>query len=217
MNQIEFLNTFFNNKLAEINTCLPAKIISYDYKNKKASVKPSINVVYNDGEVLEMPIINNVPVLHPSTSKAKIIFPVSVGDSVVLIFAQRSLEEWLKNGNNSTPDDPRMFDLTDAIAILGLDPFSSSIDVNSSDELVIDCNQSRITMKPSSVVDIKATTINIDSTNVSITGKLTAQNIEANSNMKSSTATIGGKNFASHIHSGVTSGSSTSGGVVWVV
>lgn len=211
MNNIEFLNTFFENKISELNISLPATIVSYDFKTKKASVQPLLSVKYNDGEIIDMPIINNVPVVHPSTFKASIILPVSVGDFVHLIFCQKSLEEWLKNGKKVAPDDPRQFDLSDAIAYLGLSPFSNSNPATSADDLLIQCNNSSITMKPSSVVDIKATTINIQADNVNVSGKLSAQNIEASSNLKGATATIGSKDFATHTHGGVVSGPSITG------
>ena len=211
MNNLDFLNTFVNNKLSEVNTCMPAKIVSYDYRTRKAKVKPSLNIQYNDDEIIEMPEISNVPVVHPSTSKASITLPISVGDNVWLIFSQRSLEEWLKNGNSTTPDDPRQFDLTDAIAFLGANPFSTTCKAESADDLLIECNNSSITMKPSSVIDIKATTINIQASNVNVSGKLSAQNIEASSNLKGATATIGSKDFAAHTHGGVMSGASITG------
>jgi hypothetical protein len=211
INQLEFLNTLINNRLADLNTCIPAKIISYDFKTKKAVVQPAINLEYNDGEVIEMPKISNVPVMHPSTSKASIIFPISIGDNVTLIFSQKSLENWLKDGEISTTDDPRQFDLTDAIAMIGISPFSEEVVAESKDDLVISCNDSKITMKPSSLVKIKATTLEIESTNVNVSGKLTANNIEATSQIKSATASIGGKDFATHTHGGVMSGASMTG------
>lgn len=41
---------------------------------------------------------------------------MKAGDGVLLVFSQRSIENWL-DGSKGSPDDPRMFDLSDAFAI----------------------------------------------------------------------------------------------------
>ena len=154
MNIVELLNTFLANKLAEVNICLPAKIVSYEYKTRKASVQPLLNQKYNDGEEVSLPVIHNVPVMHPSAGGASIIFPVDVGDTVQLTFSQSSLEEWLQNGKQVTPDDPRQNDLTDAIAQLGLKPFSEEVVAESADDMVINYDGSKITLKPENKVRV---------------------------------------------------------------
>lgn len=220
MNISELLNVIIANKLADVNICIPAKIVSYQFKTRKASVQPLINQKYNDDEELVLPVIHNVPVMHPCSGGASIIMPVDVGDIVQLTFSQSSLEEWLQNGEQVTPDDPRQNDLTDAIAQLGLRPFSQEVVATSADDLVIDYDGSTITMHPEGVVDIDAAeinmtspTVNIDATDVNVTGKLTAANVEATSEVKGATANIGGKDFATHTHSGVTVGGGITGAV----
>lgn len=221
MNTLEFINTVIDNKLANFNFCLPAEIVEYEFKTRKAKVKPLLNVKYNDGEVVEMPIIHNVPVLQPSSGGASVIFPVKIGDKVLLVFSQRSLEEFLKDGKQATPDDPRQFDLTDAVAHIGMKPFSEQVPSNSPDDFVMDYDGSTLTLHPEGIVDIDAQevnmtspTVNINSTNVNVSGKLTAGNIETAGEMKSATAVIGGKPFATHTHSGVTTGAGNTGAVV---
>ena len=228
MNINELLNVIIANKIADMHICMPAKIVVYDFKTRKATVQPALNQKYNDGEVVELPVIHNVPVIHPAAGGASITLPVKKDDPVLLVFSERSLEEWLQNGNQNTPDDPRQNDLTDAVAHLGLQPFSVESPVESADDLLIDYDGSQIVMHPAGVVDISADEINMDSTtvnvtaptitldatNVNVSGKLTAANLEATSEMKSATAVVGGKNFATHIHSGVTVGAGNTGAVV---
>src|SRR5690606_8963428 len=66
--------------LANVHTCLPAQIISYDYQKQKAQVKPVISKRWTDGNFSEMPIINGVPVIFPSSGGASLTFPVKEGD-----------------------------------------------------------------------------------------------------------------------------------------
>lgn len=218
MTNYELIKSIISNELANLNFCLPAKIVTYDFKTRKATVQPSLNQKFTDDESLPFPQIHNVPVVHPAAGGASITFPVKKDDTVLLMFSDKSLEEWLKDGKQVTPDDPRQNDLTDAIAFIGFKPFSEQVPAVSADDFVIDYDGSTITIHPAGVVDIDAAevnmtspTVNIDATNVNVTGKITAGNIETAGEMKSGTAVIGGKAFATHTHGGVTPGVGTTG------
>ena len=220
MNITELLNIIVSNKIAEMHICMPAKIITYDFATRKASVQPSLNQKFSDDEVLVFPIIHNVPVMQPASGGASVNFPVKPDDNVLLIFSERSLEQWLQDGKQSTPDDPRQNNLTDAVAHIGLNPFNVPSAAENNDDLLIAYDGSKIRFKPDGVVeaeaseiDLIADNVNITATNVTVTGKLTAANLEATSEMKSATALIGGKDFATHTHGGVTPG----GGITGVV
>ena len=130
------LRQYIKSELAEVNTCLPAEIVSFDAKKKKASVQPLINRKYSDGTELQLPVINNVPVQMPSGGGAILSFPVKKGDSCMLVFSQRSLDKWLANGGIVTPDESRKHDLNDAIAIMGLDDFTGDYETDENDVLL---------------------------------------------------------------------------------
>lgn len=227
MDITELLNIIISNKIAEMHICMPAKVISYDFATRKASVQPSLNQKYSDDEILVLPVIHNVPVMQPASGGASVNFPVKPDDNVLLIFSERSLEQWLQDGKQSTPDDPRQNNLTDAVAHIGLNPFNVPSAAENNDDLLIAYDGSKIRFKPSGVVEAEASQIdliadnvnitspdvNIDATNVTVTGKLTAANLEATSQMKSATALIGNKDFATHTHSGVTVGGGITGAV----
>jgi len=121
----EAIRTAVSSLMSEVNICLPGKIIKViDYQKRKITVQPQIKKVFLDGEELEPPIIENVPLHYTGTSKAILHFPIEVGDPVIMIFSQRSLDNWLTSGKMSTPGHRRFFDLSDAIAIPGLMPFN---------------------------------------------------------------------------------------------
>ena len=137
LNTADLLNKAMDNKLAGIHTCLPGKIEKYDPATCKADVKPLLRKRWFGGTALSMPVIANVPVVFPRAGSAALTFPISVGDGVLLIFAERSLDKWLSDGGEVTPDDPRKFDLSDAIAIPGLYPFSESNPDTAGEKLVL--------------------------------------------------------------------------------
>lgn len=224
ISEIELLNTIISNKLADMNICMPAKIIGYDHTKRKAKVQPALNQRYNDGEVVKLPIIFNVPVIHPSSGGASIIFPVAIGDDVLLVFSQRSLEEWLQNGEQVTPDDPRQNDLTDAIAFLGLNPFNKISFAENNEDLLISYSGSKIRFKNSGshLLQIEAENIEIvgakeiklnSTTEVKLVSsteiKIEAPEIRLNGDVK-----INNQSYNTHIHSGVTSGPSNTGPII---
>lgn len=125
-----------------IHTALPGIIKSFDPATNKATIQPALNKNYASG-VIAMPIIQNVPILFPKN----IFFPISEGDYVLLIFSERSLDLWLSVGGQVTPDDPRKFDLSDAIAIPGLQPFTGNFSENNGNDYIISYAGSVIRIK----------------------------------------------------------------------
>ncbi len=121
----------------EMRVCLPAKVLSYDHKTQKAKVQPQMRRQYRDGATDEMPPVYEVPVAHPRAGSAIVHMPIKVGDNVMLVFADRSMDKWLVNGETLTPDDERQHHLTDAIAYPGLYPFSDSENVANPDDLIL--------------------------------------------------------------------------------
>lgn len=111
-------------EIRKIHTCLPAEVENYDNKTRKASVKPAIKPII-EGEEIELPLISSIPVVFPSTNKATMSFPLEKGDPVLLLFSERSLENWLNVKGKAKEKDTRQFALSDAIAIPGLWDFKS--------------------------------------------------------------------------------------------
>ena len=134
------LSAFFDNVLSRIHTAMPARIEKYDYSTQKAEVKPYISRKYPDNTVLELPVIVNVPVVFLRSGGASLNFPVSQGDNCLLICCERSIDKWLSAGDVSDPTDLRRFDLSDAVAILGLNPFSVASEAPNNDDVQLKYN-----------------------------------------------------------------------------
>jgi hypothetical protein len=91
-----------------------------------AEVQPLIQEKYADGQILSRPRIPNVPVVMPSTASAGLTLPIGIGDPVMLLFSQRSMDRWLAQGGEQEASDIRMHALSDAIAVPGLFAFNVS-------------------------------------------------------------------------------------------
>lgn len=136
--------------LCNVHTSLPGIVKSYDASSNKATIQPALNKNYTSGSQ-PMPVLENVPIMFPNN----VVFPVNNGDYVLLVFVERSIDLWLSVGGQVTPTDPRKFDLSDAIAIPGLMPFTQTYPNNNNQDYVISFGGSTITIKPNGDVIIK--------------------------------------------------------------
>lgn len=123
---------------------IPGTIESYDATLKKASVKPSIKFKVNN-DLLSYPVIENVPVIFPTTKNFRFVFPLEQGDGCLIIFSERSLERWLSsNGEEVEPGDNRKNSLPDAICIPGLFPFGDPGKEGDSVDVIIESDNTNI-------------------------------------------------------------------------
>lgn len=171
-NLTALLNQAIRNRMAELQTAMPAQIISYDFKTQKAAVQPTINRRYADGRVEPYPVINNVPVIFPRSGGASMTFPVTRGDTVLLVFSSRSIDTWTSRGGKVDQDDRRMHDINDAIAIPGLIPFSAGSKAKNNSDVLLTYAGSEVTLKQDGKAEIKSAHVTIDSPETYMTGDL---------------------------------------------
>lgn len=107
-------------RLSEVHVAMPGEIVSYDDATGLASVRPSLQRRYLETDKLvDLPVINNVPIMHPRGGGALIKFAMIKGDPVTLIFSERSLDRWITTGGKVDPQDTRKHALSDAFAYPG--------------------------------------------------------------------------------------------------
>ena len=142
-------------QLYDVHTALPGQIVSYDHTKQKAAVQPCLKKSYLDGTVQEMPVLNNVPVIFPRAGAASLTFPVMPGDTCLLLFIERSTDLWKSVGGMVTPDDRRKFDLSDAVAMMGLMPFSENSLSENNEDVLLTFKDSNIRIKASGDIQIE--------------------------------------------------------------
>ena len=201
-----------------MNTCLPGTVTSYDAGSQRATVQPAVRMRQPDGREEELPVLNSVPVIWPRSGGASMTFPVKAGDGCLILFNQRSTDEYKNNGKTNTPQDPRMFDMSDAVAIMGFVSFGSG--GGADDAIEIKLGGSTIKVKEDGVeittdkVDITAPTTTFTG-NVQVSGNLgVTGNMESEGplNISGPSVTHNGVNIgASHVHSGVQTGGGNTG------
>jgi hypothetical protein len=127
----EVLGRALDARLEDLHVAMPAKVVRYDAAAQQVDVQPLVKGTYLDEQgnrVAEsMPVVPCVPVLFPGAGGFRVTFPVTVGDTVLLVFSETSLDTWLQHGDEVDPADERRHHLSDAIAIPGLRDFAHAL------------------------------------------------------------------------------------------
>ncbi len=135
-------------------TALPGRVQSFDGSKQAADIEPLVHDTWEaeDGtsQTGSLPVIPSVPVCFPGSGGWRVTFPVSKGDTGLLVFCSRSIDRWLSEGGSVDPQDDRTHDLSDAVFIPGLTYFGHPIDPFKNDRLTIGkVGGTQIHLKPS--------------------------------------------------------------------
>lgn len=118
---VEGVQAVVQGERADQRTCIPATVQSYDIATQRATVQAGVQLQLLDGTTISEPVFADVPVMWPSAGGYSIHAPLAAGDEVLVVFAERSIDEWLAAGGyNRVANDVRRFNAQDAIAIPGL-------------------------------------------------------------------------------------------------
>lgn len=108
------------NYMKDVHTALPGKIISFDPVKQSAEVQLLISRGFSNKEIHPLPVLINVRVWFPRAGGFNITFPVAPNDECLVLFAERSLDRWIKESEVQPPLDMRMHSLSDAICLVGM-------------------------------------------------------------------------------------------------
>lgn len=114
-----------------INTCYPARIVSFDPETQTAVIKLVLERFFSDLDANYAAIaakdLIDVPCHFPRGGEHSITMPVKEGDDCLAFFAQRGITHWLYEGleetggllNRPSPQHKRRHSKSDAIALIG--------------------------------------------------------------------------------------------------
>lgn len=211
-----------NDKLSrEIRCAIPAQVVSFDPTKQTITAQPLIRdriINRQNGELafIALPTLSDIPVSFPQAGNFVLTMPIQAGDEVLLIFSDMNIDSWWENGGLQNWNDRRRHDLSDAIAVVGLNSVPNVIPSIASngtelrtkdgltklkiteDDILLDHEGKQIEITDS-LIRLKISDTNkieISSSGIAITGTLT----------------INGKNFTLHTHA-VTTAPGNTGGV----
>ena len=124
----EFIKQTINARVAELHTSMPGIVVSYDRAKRKADVQPCLQRKFADGAKENLPILRNVPVIFPQSKKCSIVWDLEKDDHVLLVFNERSIDNFVTRGGIVDPDDTRKHSLSDAVAYPGFWPDGNAVE-----------------------------------------------------------------------------------------
>jgi len=120
---LEVSHTEHDGRQAQIHTSMPGKIVSYDAAKMTATVQPCLQGFRTMMDGSRQPVtispIQDVPVHFPGGGGHIFTFPVKGGDECLIVFSERSIDNWHQHGGVQQPSDWRMHDINDAFVMVG--------------------------------------------------------------------------------------------------
>lgn len=203
----------FAGSQAGIWTAMPGIVQSVDWDEMTASVQPAIQGTATDenGVVTahNLPLLIHVPIIFPQAGGFALTLPLAAGDEVLIVWANRCIDAWWQQGGIQLPIEARMHDISDGFCIPGPCSKPNAIPSVSSTnaQLRTKDGTASIEITPGGAVNITAPggfTVNGNGTvngNLNVTGNLTGGTVKE-----------GLIELGTHKHTGVTTGTGTSGG-----
>lgn len=120
----QLLSTHSDTVLSNMRVALPGVLETFDESQQTASIYPAIKqeIEQLNGIIKKqtLPLIENVPVIFPRSGEYAITFPLNKGDTGLLVFSDRCIDNFVIEGNIQNQAIKRMHDLSDAMFIPGL-------------------------------------------------------------------------------------------------
>jgi hypothetical protein len=189
--QAEVINDLMRKISDSMRVAMPASIESYDFKTQKADIKIDMQELYQNGTSLDYPVLSGVPVIFPRCGGASITMPISRGDTCLVMFLDRDSTAWLLGGKNLKPKSMRSHHLSDAVAIMGLSPFTNKSPSKNNTDMLISFDGSFVALKPKGNIDIfSAKEINVKTENVIINCKTALIKSEETASVECKSASV---------------------------
>jgi hypothetical protein len=215
----------FNKLLQRTDGMLPARVVSYNRQQNRATVQPLISIISTSGQRIGRAPIAAVPVLALGGGNFFVNFPLGPGDDGWIEASDRDISLYLQSAQMSPPNDSRIHSfehgrfVPDVFDKFSFTPDAGAMVISSLDgstRLVMSAG--KITLIASDI-EIQSTTLNITNSGV-MTINTGTYNQNTTSGAGSTTTgkttlpdntTIGGTAWRGHNHHENGAGSNTNG------
>lgn len=111
-------------QIGEIQSFDPATQLA----NIKVAMKQVKDVMEDGSRILqEYPLLMECPVFFLFGGPDFMSMPIQPGDSCIILFNDREIDQWLNHGADQYPISIRFHDISDAIALVGIRPLTNSV------------------------------------------------------------------------------------------
>ena len=208
--RFETIQTHLDGRQAQIHTSMPGQIVSFNAAKMTATVKPAIQAINTQNDGTRVPVtiaaITDGPVHFPAGGGFTLTFPVKAGDECLIVFNERSIDNWHQHGGQQAPSDHRMHDINDCVVHVGLrsqaNPLTgvSTTGVQLRNETgtdYIQLDSTGITLKTNGVINLQAFGINVSNTAGGIGTMVINANIGTAGTLQNNSVNVG----STHTHS----------------
>lgn len=134
---LSFFDGILSETMEEINSCTIGKIEKFDPVTMKANVVPLVKKKNKDGTTEDISLLIEVPVSFLKAGPFLIRPPYKPGDMVLVVFADKDIENVLYSGDKGEPIRDELHSLDNAIVVSGIMPFTKTLPEENEDDLVI--------------------------------------------------------------------------------
>lgn len=118
--------------MQSMNCVQIGEIQSFDATTQLASIKiamKQVKDIMEDGTRIlqEFPLLLECPVFFLFGGDDFMSMPIEPGDSCIILFNDREIDQWLNKGADQYPVSIRYHDISDAIALVGIRPLTNSV------------------------------------------------------------------------------------------
>ena len=160
----QMLSEVVNSIRVSLNCVKIGQIVEFNKTNQTAKVQvlhiQDENYNTRMEEELEYPLLGDVPVVVMGGGGTYISHPIKAGDQCLLLFCDYMIDNWWVTGEAKPSIVPRKHDLSDAIAIVGLNAIPNAIQ-NYSDYLRLHYNENS-SIVIGEQIDVNNETINLN-------------------------------------------------------
>lgn len=178
------------NIMSVLNCHQVGEIVSFNASNQTAEVSVKMTYKVND-KVLEYPLLIDCPCVVLGGGKGRVTFPITAGDSCIVLFNDRDIDNWFSSGQTMPPRTERKHSFSDAIAIVGVrnmqnkitDYLTTGTELKYGDSTIkLESGKITITNQLSTVV-MNRNTVTMTAPIVNITGNVNVvqNNVDGNS------------------------------------
>lgn len=182
--------------------CLPCEVIAVNPGKQTVDIRPVLKAYSRESNTsVSRALIANVPFWMYRAGDTYMTLPIKPGDTGLAIFSQRDISNWKVTGGEVALQSTRIHDYNDALFLPYFGPLAKAVPNYNSNNITIVKNGKTIEVKDGILYAPEYT---IECAAVHATGTVV-------SDTDCISAGISGK---SHVHSGVSSGSSNTGAPV---
>ena len=116
----DVLNVFARILGIDLNCVKIGTIEAVDYTTMTAKIQLVNQQTMRNGTYQAIKPLEDVPLFTLQGGGYSLQFPISVGDTAIVVFGDCNIDNWFKTGGIMPSADGRLHDLSDAIAIVGL-------------------------------------------------------------------------------------------------